>query len=115
MKEGIPRSLMQAMAVGVPVVATDVKGTREVVVDGKTGFLVPLEDTERFAARVAMLLDSPELCREMGAQGVIHARQHFDEDHVVERLASLYRTGLGARGLALQPAGSMLAAREGCR
>jgi glycosyltransferase involved in cell wall biosynthesis len=113
-KEGIPRSLMQAMAVGVPVVATDVKGTREVVVDGETGFLVPLDDAGRFAERVAMLLDSPALCREMGARGIVRASQHFDEDRVVERLAGLYRTALAERGLAPQPAASLLAAREGC-
>jgi glycosyltransferase involved in cell wall biosynthesis len=113
-KEGIPRSLMQAMAVGVPVVATDVKGTREVVVAGETGFLVPLDDAARFAERVAMLLDSAELRREMGARGVAHARLHFDEDRVVERLAGLYRTGLAARGLALAPTGTLHPAREGC-
>src|SRR5207247_1542928 len=69
-KEGIPRALMQAMAVGVPVVATDVKGNREVVLNGETGFLVPLGDVPALAERLRTLLASPELRRGMGARGV---------------------------------------------
>jgi glycosyltransferase involved in cell wall biosynthesis len=98
-KEGIPRALMQAMAVGVPVVATDVKGSREVVVDGRTGFLVPLDDVETLTDRLGALFDSAELRRDLGAEGVEHARQHFDERRVVERLVGLYRSALCARGL----------------
>jgi glycosyltransferase involved in cell wall biosynthesis len=99
-KEGIPRALMQASAVGVPIVATDVKGTREVVVDGETGFLVRLDDVAAFADRLDALLRSADLRRDMGALGVEHARRHFDEARVVERLARLYRIALRARGLA---------------
>jgi glycosyltransferase involved in cell wall biosynthesis len=99
LKEGIPRALMQAMAVGVPVVATDVKGTKEVVVDGETGFLVPLGDVDLLADRLARLLASPELRAEMGARGVDHVRRHFDEESVVRRLVGIYRSTMQARGL----------------
>jgi len=99
-KEGIPRALMQAMAVGLPVVATDVKGSREVVVDGETGFLVPLDDVEALAERLGALLESPDLRREMGARGVKHVHQHFDEEQVAERLVGIYRRALEACGLA---------------
>ena len=102
-KEGIPRALMEAMAVGVPVVATDVKGSREVVVNGETGFLVPLEDDQALAERLTLLLESPALRRDMGARGVEHARRHFDEEHVVERLVGIYRNALRGRGLAVGP------------
>ena len=98
-KEGIPRALMQASAVGVPVVATDVKGSREVVVDGRTGYLVPLNDVPALADRLAALFDSPALRGELGAAGAAHAREHFDEQRVVERLVGIYRTALAARGL----------------
>ena len=98
-KEGIPRALMEAMAVGVPVVATDVKGSREVVADGETGFLVPLEDADGFAERVSRLLDSPALRRDMGARGIVRVREHFDEEQVVKRLVRVYRNALLARGL----------------
>lgn len=99
-KEGIPRALMQASAVGVPIVATDVKGSREVVVDGETGFLVRLDDVKTLADRLDTLLRSADVRREMGASGIEYARRHFDEARVVERLARLYRIALRARGLA---------------
>src|SRR5262249_60737623 len=79
-KEGLPRALMQAMAVGVPVVATNVKGNREVVRHGKTGFLVPLDDADALAHCLARLLESPGLRRDMGAYAAQHARRHFGED-----------------------------------
>jgi glycosyltransferase involved in cell wall biosynthesis len=93
-KEGIPRALMEAMAVGVPVVATDVKGSREVVVDGATGFLVPLGDAAALADRLALLLERPGLRQQLGRRGVQHARLTCDEERVVERLAGLYRSAL---------------------
>lgn len=98
-KEGIPRALMQASAVGVPIIATDVKGSREVVADGDNGFLVNLDDIQTLADRLDTLLSSADLRREMGARGVEHARRHFDEARVVERLTRLYRIALRARGL----------------
>jgi glycosyltransferase involved in cell wall biosynthesis len=98
-KEGIPRSLMEAMAVGLPVVATDVKGSREVVVDHHTGFLVPLGNAGVLAERLSRLLESPALRHEMGARAAEHARRHFDEERVVERLVWIYRTALGGQGL----------------
>jgi len=115
LKEGIPRALMEAMAVGVPVVATDVKGSREVVVDGQTGFLVPLGDTQALAGRLSQLLDSPALRRDLGARGVEHARRHFDEERIVERLVGLYRVALQACGLSdgREPAVTALATDEG--
>ena len=99
-KEGIPRALMQAAAVGVPVVATDVKGTREVVVNAQTGFLVPLGDAEALAERLGRLLDDAELRRQMGTRAAQYAREHFDEEQVVQRLLRVYRNALFARGLA---------------
>jgi glycosyltransferase involved in cell wall biosynthesis len=97
-KEGMPRALMEAMAVGVPVVATDVKGSREVVRHGRSGFLVPLGDDAALADALARLLGSAALRAEMGAYGAEHARRHFDEDRVVERLVAVYRSALAARG-----------------
>jgi glycosyltransferase involved in cell wall biosynthesis len=102
-KEGIPRALIEAMAVGVPVVATAVKGSREVVVDGVTGFLVPLHDEVALADRLALLLERPALRRSLGAAGVTHARAYFDEEAVVERLVQIYRVALRGRGLLPAP------------
>jgi glycosyltransferase involved in cell wall biosynthesis len=100
LKEGIPRSLVQAMAVGVPVVATDVKGTREAVVDGEGGFLVPLGDAAALAERLGRLLASPALREEMGAHGSRHVREHFDEAQITRRLVTIYRRTLREQGIA---------------
>lgn len=100
LKEGIPRAIMQAMAVGVPVVATDVKGTREVVRNGRTGYLVPLGDAAALATRLQEIFDSPALRRELGAAAVAQARQRFDEEVVVARLVEIYRQAMTMRGLA---------------
>ena len=96
-KEGMPRALMEAMAVGVPVVATDVKGTREVVCHEETGFLVPLDDAAALAARLDELLRAPALRARLGARGSVYARRHFDEDRIVHRLLEIYRFALSAR------------------
>ncbi len=101
LKEGIPRSLVQAMAVGVPVVATDVKGTREVVVDGQSGFLVPLHDAAALAERLERLLGSAELRREIGARASAWVREHFDEAEITKRLADIYRRALKEQGIAV--------------
>ena len=99
-KEGIPRSLVQAMAVGVPVVATNVKGTREAVVDGESGFLVPLDDAAALAARLGQLLASAELRREMGGRASTWAREQFDEEQITKRLVDIYRRALKEQGIA---------------
>jgi glycosyltransferase involved in cell wall biosynthesis len=99
LKEGMPRALMEAMAVGVPVIATNVKGSREVVQNGRTGFLVPLGDAGALADCLALLMDSPARRQEMGARGVEHARRQFDEDRVADRLVAIYRSTLAARGV----------------
>jgi glycosyltransferase involved in cell wall biosynthesis len=99
LKEGMPRALMEAMAVGVPVIATNVKGSREVVQNGRTGFLVPLGDAGALADCLALLIDSPARRQEMGGRGVEHARRQFDEDRVADRLVAIYRSTLAARGV----------------
>jgi len=105
-KEGLPRALMEASAVGVPVIATDVKGSREVVRHGETGLLVPLGDHAALADALARLLASPRLRREMGLRGVEHVRQHFDEERVADRLVDIYGSALAAVGAPVADIGS---------
>lgn len=89
-KEGLPRGIMEAAAVGRPMIATDVMGNRETLVDGKTGFLVPLNDAEALANRLEQLLCDPELRRQIGQQAQAYAREYFDEQVVTERIISVY-------------------------
>lgn len=89
-KEGAPRALIEAMALGVPSVATDVKGSREVIVDGLTGRLVPVGAVDDFAATVVDLLTDPRQRQAMSDNGVRRAREHYDEDAICDRLYELY-------------------------
>jgi glycosyltransferase involved in cell wall biosynthesis len=78
-REGMPRSLIEAMAAGLPVVATDIRGCREEVVDGETGILVPPRDADALARGMIGLLEDPHAARRMGEAGRRRAREMFDE------------------------------------
>jgi glycosyltransferase involved in cell wall biosynthesis len=76
--EGLPMSVIEAMAAGLPVVATAVGGVPELVVDGETGMLVPPGDERSLASALRRLLADPELRRQMGDAGRRRAEQLFD-------------------------------------
>lgn len=89
--EGLPFSLLEAMACGLPVIATRVTGHVDIVVDGVTGFLTRPEDPEELAVSVARLLDDPELRQRMGRAASERVETHFPLEPMVGRLARLYR------------------------
>lgn len=89
--EGFPRSILEAMRAGLPVLASDVGGTRESVVDGKTGFLVPRGDIEVIKKRLAEIIDNPALRVEMGQSGRRRYLQNFTFDHMVAKTVSIYK------------------------
>jgi glycosyltransferase involved in cell wall biosynthesis len=89
-KEGVPRALIETMALGIPSVCTDVKGSREVVVDGVTGRLVSVGDVEGFSREVVGLLENPEARQAMSEACVQRAREHYDESRICDRLYDLY-------------------------
>jgi glycosyltransferase involved in cell wall biosynthesis len=89
-REGAPRSVMEAMASGKPVVATDIAGCRDQVVHGVTGILVPPRDPDSLESALLHLLGDSELRRRFGEAGRARARELFDERVVCERLVSCY-------------------------
>jgi len=89
--EGQPNSVMEAMAAGVPVVATDIAGTRDLVVPGETGFLVPVGDRAGFARYTERLLNEPELAQRFGSAAQARMLEEFNVERMVERHAALYR------------------------
>ena len=89
-KEGIPRSLIEAMALQKPVVATDVLGTQELVVDNETGFLIPLGDTDAMAEKVKLLVADAGLREKMGACGLRRVMEHFNDIKIAEFLGKFY-------------------------
>ena len=91
LREGLPRSLVQALAAGKPVVAFDVDGAREVCVAGETGFLLRAGDVAGVAAAVIRLLQDRELAARMGRRGRTLVREQFAEEQMVERIDQLYQ------------------------
>ena len=96
-REGFPRSAMEASAMGVPVVASDIRGCRQVVVDGQTGRLFPAGDTAALTETVAGLVADPALRREMGAAARARALVEFDDRRVIATTLSTYDWLLSAR------------------
>ncbi len=91
LREGLPRTLPQALAAGKPVVAFDVDGAREVCREGETGFLIRAEDAAGVAAAVIQLFQDRALAAQLGAQGRQRVRAEFGEDLMVRKLDELYR------------------------
>jgi glycosyltransferase involved in cell wall biosynthesis len=90
-EEGLPGAVLEAMAMGVPVVATDVGGTREAVDDGVTGLLVPPRDPGALAAAVARLLDDRGLAARLGAFGRKRVVDEFSSEREVALTDDVYR------------------------
>jgi len=84
-REGMPRSIIEAMLTGLPVVATDVRGSREEVVDGETGLLVPVRDAAALARALGRLVGDTGLRAAMSAAGLERARTLYDERLVIAR------------------------------
>jgi glycosyltransferase involved in cell wall biosynthesis len=78
-REGMPRSLLEAMATGLPVVATDIRGCREEVVDGVTGLLVPPRDHYALGEAIIRVLSDTKLAQRMGSAGRQRVLGRFDE------------------------------------
>lgn len=97
--EGFPNSLVEAMAAGRPIVATDVGGVRDAVRDGENGLLVPPGDPQALASALATLLASRERRRELGSAGAQRARREFHASVVVGMLEQLYERLLSAHSL----------------
>jgi glycosyltransferase involved in cell wall biosynthesis len=95
--EALPTALIEAAASGLPVVATAVGGTAEVVVDGVTGRLVPAHKPDRLADALAALVDDPASRARMGDAARHHAQDHFGMSRWVDQLTDLYTEVLGTR------------------
>jgi glycosyltransferase involved in cell wall biosynthesis len=89
-REGFPRSAMEAAASGLPVIATDIRGCRQVVSHGQSGLLVPIHDSDRLASAIEELVVNPALRRRMGAAGRRKAEAEFDDRSVVSKTLDAY-------------------------
>jgi glycosyltransferase involved in cell wall biosynthesis len=89
-REGFPRSAMEAAAMGLPIVATNIRGCREVVEDGVNGLLVPVRQPEALHAAILELGGDAGLRRRLGIQGRAVAAERFDGSKVVDMVMETY-------------------------
>lgn len=99
-REGLPKTLIEAAACGLPLVTTDVPGCREVVTDGVDGLLVPARDATSLARAIARLQDDPALARRLGTAARAKALAEFDERVVNAATLDVYRELLASLGSA---------------
>lgn len=81
-REGTPRTVLEAMSMGRAIITTDAPGCRETVIDGKTGFLVPVKNAEAVAEKMTEFIENPELIKTLGAASAKYAREKFSVDKV---------------------------------
>lgn len=98
-REGFPRAAMEAAAMGVPVIATDIRGCREVVDHELNGLLVPVNDPDALAVAINDLAASRERRTEMGTASRKKALSTFDERRIVETVMSAQLSALREKGL----------------
>lgn len=89
-REGLPKTLLEAAASGLPIVTTDTPGCREVVVDGENGFLVPVRNVELLVSALRKLLTDPDLRVRMGMRGRTMAVHSFSSEQVVSETLAVY-------------------------
>ena len=95
--EGFGLTIVEAMALGKPVIATNIPGPSGIVVDGITGYLIPPENIDIMAERIIYLLDHPDIAQSMGDSGRERAEKFFDAKNVNHNLEALYREVLEKR------------------
>ena len=88
-REGFPRSILEAMATGLPVVTTNIRGCREAVVEGLNGLIVPPRDADALTVAVRQLLDDPQRASAMGEASLMRVRAHFTEEVVAGKIVGI--------------------------
>jgi glycosyltransferase involved in cell wall biosynthesis len=99
LREGMPNAIMEAMAAGCPVVASDVGGIKELLIDGESGWLVPPQDSTALAAALQDALTNRAEAHRRGAAAARRVMQYFSFDAMVQSYDELYRRLLSSKGI----------------
>lgn len=91
LSEGMPGAVLEYMAAGLPVVATSVNGTKDLVIDEVTGYLVPVRNPKFLAEAIIKLLENPEMAAKMGENGRKRVEQEFSTNIVGEKMHHVYK------------------------
>jgi glycosyltransferase involved in cell wall biosynthesis len=100
-REGFPRSAIEAAAMGLPIVTTDIRGCRQVVEDGVNGFLTPVHDMEKLKEAIMKLINDKEMRVRMGKAGYHKSRKEFDEKNICRIVIETYENESAAKRAAL--------------
>jgi glycosyltransferase involved in cell wall biosynthesis len=98
-QEGLPVNVMEAMSAGLPVVAYNIRGCNDLVVDGQTGFLVPFGDVKALAEKLLWLAQYPEERHRLGEAGRKRIEEEFSLEVVLPQLKVIYQNELGRKGM----------------
>jgi len=90
-REGLPRSIMEMMAMKVPVIATNIRGNRDLIVNGENGYLVPIKDEVQIAEKCLTLLTNESLCKQFGEVGKEKIESLFSLNKVLDQMEMIYR------------------------
>ena len=90
-REGTPRTVLEAMAMGRAIITTDAPGCRETVIDGENGFIVPVKAVNELVAAMERFIDQPQLIHQMGAKSRLLAEQKYD----VHKVNAMMLAGMG--------------------
>ena len=88
--EGLPKSVIDAEAVGLPVITTDWVGCRDTVIDGENGFLIPIRNAELLAEKISILVENSELRQNMGWAARLYAEKYFNINEVINKHLEIY-------------------------
>ena len=91
-REGLPKFLIEANAIGRPIITTNSVGCKDAVVDGYNGFVVPIKNARAIAEKLRILIDDPQLRAEMGDHARRYAEQNFSLANVIENHLYIYQS-----------------------
>ena len=110
--EGFANAILECMASGLPVVATDVGGVREAIIEGETGYIVPSGDDRMMAERIIQVLANDETARMMGSRGKSLAAEKFSKDRHLQNTLELYDELLSGHDSSVSSGESSVAPRD---
>ncbi|MGY0691500.1 glycosyltransferase family 4 protein [Virgibacillus sp. FSP13] len=91
LREGLPKSLMEMKAMQMPIIVTDIRGNRELVEDGRNGFIVPVKSPKKLMHALHTLLEDEKLCREMGRNGRREVVMKYDVQLILKQTKKVYQ------------------------
>ncbi|HXZ54509.1 MAG TPA: glycosyltransferase family 4 protein, partial [Burkholderiales bacterium] len=95
--EGVPQAIMQAMACGIPVIATDIGSIGEVVQDGRTGLIVPPQDADMLRRAIERVADDGALRQRLTGNALALARERFSDARMLDEMERIFREAVAAR------------------